>query len=186
MCRYIKFEGIFIKKFENPKTKEYSTNVVVVYDATDSEFKNILSSQNNGVELTKDEFYKEIKTSEQYIFEMKKLQALFVEKAEVLKEMLADKSSVLPGYIDKQTEIYEYMYQFAKQGAYDDKTNKEIIRANEEAKKTAADFTLLLNETRKHIELIISEGKDIDEVYSKAKQIGRDTTKEQIADIVNT
>jgi len=184
MYRYLKYDGIFKKQFEEPMVKEYSTNVAVVYNASNEEFQHLKELQDHGEEITKEQFFDRIKTSDQYIYEMEKLQALFVEKAEGLKEMLADKASVLPGYIDKQTEIYEYMYQFAKQGVYDAKTNEAIIEANEQAKQAAAELVLLLNEVRSHIEGMIAEGKDIELVYSKAKEIGKETTKEQIMELL--
>ena len=180
MYKYIKFEGFLQKQFEEPQTKEYSTGVAVVYDATDDEFQALLALQNNGKEITLEEFQALIKESDQYKHDMSKIQSLFIKKTEGLKEMLADKSNYTKEYIDKQSEIYEYMYQFAKQGVYDEETNAAIIAANEAAKAKAAGFVLLINEVRSKIEKMAKAGQDIDGILRGVEKIDKNTTLDQI------
>jgi hypothetical protein len=180
MYRYIKFKGFLQKQFEEPYTKEYSTGAAVVYNAANEEFEALLALQEEGKEITVDEFLEIIRDSDQFKHEIAKIQALFVEKTEGLKEMMADKISFVSGYIDKQAEVYEYLYQFAKQGAYDEQANKAVIAANEAAKAKAAEYVFLLNEVRSKLQKMVEAGKDIDELLGKAKHIDKDTTPEQI------
>jgi len=183
MYRYISFTGFLNKQFEEPFTKEYSTGAAVVCNASNEEFYALLALQKNGKEITADEFTELIKESDQFKYEMSKLQTLFVEKAEGLKEMLADKQSLTDKYIDVQNEIYEYMYQFAKQGKYDTATNEAIINANEQAKSVAADYVILLNEIRSKLENMIKKGIDIEQFLQKAKNIDKNSTIDEIKEI---
>jgi len=180
MYRYMKFTGFLNKQFEEPYTKEYNTGVAAVYNASNEEFEQLLALQNEGSEVAVEEFTELIKESEQFKHEMSKLQALFVEKTEGLKEMLADKIGMASNYIDKQSEVYEYMYQFAKDSVYDSQTNLAIITANEQSKTIAAGFVILLNNMRSKIEEMIKKGIDVDEILRKAEMIDKTTTVEQI------
>lgn len=88
------------------------------------------------------------------------IERIFTDKTHQIKQIATDKVGS-PEYIDTQMQVYETMYQNAKNGYYDAATNAAIITANESSKRFVAGIVLAMNELRSQLQVANDAGIDI-------------------------
>ena len=105
-----------------------------------------------------------------------------IRKLSIDKEYLKSDSA-----INAQIQTYEAMYENAKRGLYDRKTNNAIIQANENAKALVAPIILLMNNVRSLIAYKIeTEADDVDallELADSVKLEKDELTKEKLEEL---